>query len=227
MPLDINRIRALCFDIDGTLSDTDDLFVIRLSKLLHPIRFLFPQEDVVPFARRLVMATESPGNYLYGLSDRLGIDDKIAKFGDVVYRLGIVSSTKPFLILPGIREMLITLNKNYPLSIVSSRGRRSTELFLDQFDLKSFFHCIATAHTCGHKKPFPDQILWAANQMGMLPENCLMVGDTTVDILAAKRAGAQSVGVLCGFGEEDELQRAGSNLIINCTDQLPEVLGVF
>jgi phosphoglycolate phosphatase len=182
---------------------------------------------VVPFARRLVMATESPGNYLFGVSDRLGIDDKITRFGDIVYRLGIVSSSKPFIILPGIRETLIALYKIYPLAVVSSRGSRSTEQFLNQFDLRSFFQCVATANTCRHKKPFPDQIIWAAEQMGVHPENCLMIGDTTVDILAAKAAGAQSVSVLCGFGEEDELHRAGSDLIINCTDQLPEVLGVF
>ncbi|MGD8751363.1 MAG: hypothetical protein PVG14_08065, partial [Anaerolineales bacterium] len=51
--------------------------------------------------------------------------------------------------------------------------------------------------------------------------------DTVVDILAAKAAGSQSVGVLCGFGEEDELRQAGSDLIINRTDQLTEALGVF
>jgi phosphoglycolate phosphatase len=51
-----------------------------------------------------------------------------------------------------------------------------------------------------------------------------MVGDTTVDIRAARAAGAQSVGVLCGFGERDELERAGANLILESTAQIPEIL---
>jgi phosphoglycolate phosphatase-like HAD superfamily hydrolase len=50
--------------------------------------------------------------------------------------------------------------------------------------------------------------------MGVLPEECLMIGDTTVDIRAGRSAGAQTVGVLCGFGSEDELQRAGADLIL-------------
>ena len=51
-----------------------------------------------------------------------------------------------------------------------------------------------------------------------------MIGDTTVDILAAKAAGAQSVGVLCGFGERHELARNGADLIVDTTAMLSQVL---
>jgi phosphoglycolate phosphatase len=51
-----------------------------------------------------------------------------------------------------------------------------------------------------------------------------MVGDTTVDIRAGRAAGAQTVGVLCGFGEEAELRRQGADLILPSTADLDEVL---
>jgi phosphoglycolate phosphatase len=51
-----------------------------------------------------------------------------------------------------------------------------------------------------------------------------MVGDTTVDIRAGVAAGAQTVGVLCGFGQRHELERAGANLILENTTELAEVL---
>jgi phosphoglycolate phosphatase-like HAD superfamily hydrolase len=51
-----------------------------------------------------------------------------------------------------------------------------------------------------------------------------MVGDTTVDILAGKAAGAQTVGLLCGFGTERELRRAGADLVLK---DLPELIEVF
>ena len=50
-----------------------------------------------------------------------------------------------------------------------------------------------------------------------------MIGDTTVDMRAGKAAGAQTVGVLCGFGEEDELRQLGADLILNSTSDLPEL----
>ena len=51
-----------------------------------------------------------------------------------------------------------------------------------------------------------------------------MIGDTTVDILAGKRAGAQTVGVLCGFGEQRELEQTGANAIIAHTADLWQLL---
>ncbi len=60
--------------------------------------------------------------------------------------------------------------------------------------------------------------------MGVQPDECLMIGDTTVDIRAAKAAGAQSIGVLCGFGQEEELQRAGDDLILESTALLADIL---
>ena len=60
--------------------------------------------------------------------------------------------------------------------------------------------------------------------MGVFPIECLMIGDTTIDILAAKAAQAQSVGVLCGFGEKKELEKSGADLILTNTALLPEAL---
>ena len=51
-----------------------------------------------------------------------------------------------------------------------------------------------------------------------------MVGDTTVDIRAGRLAGAQTVGVLCGFGQEVELVRLGADLILPNTADLGRVL---
>jgi phosphoglycolate phosphatase-like HAD superfamily hydrolase len=51
-------------------------------------------------------------------------------------------------------------------------------------------------------------------------ERCLMVGDTTADIRAARAAGARSIGVLCGFGQHEELERAGADLILETTGDL-------
>lgn len=217
MTLDTNRIKALCFDVDGTLSDTDDQFVEKLTKWLHPVRFLFPQKDPYPTARRLVMFTETPGNYLYGIPDRLGIDDEISAIGDTIYRWGLGKGRKPFKLIPGVKEMLDQFHGRFPMAVVSARGGRSTKWFLEQFELTPLFETIVTAQTCEHTKPYPDPIQWAAEQMNVRPENCLMIGDTTVDIRAAQAAGAQSIGVLCGFGEEEELRRAGADLILEST----------
>ncbi len=224
MPLEVARIRALCFDVDGTLSDTDDQFVQRLVRLLKPVRFLFPQRDPLRFARWAVMRTESPGNLAYTLADKLHIDNALARLGDMIYNLGLGRESRPFQLIPGVAEMLAQLQPRYPMAVVSARGRRSTLRFIAQFNLGGFFAWVATGQTCKHTKPHADPILWAAARLGVDPANCLMIGDTTVDILAAKAAGCQSLGVLCGFGEEAELRAAGADEIVSSTAQLPQIL---
>lgn len=224
MPLDVSRIQALCFDVDGTLSDTDDLFVQRITHWLRPASFLFPGKNLHPFVRQLVMATETPGSYLFGLPDRLGLDDELIALGDWIYRMGLGRNSHPFLLVPEVRETLNQLQRRYPMAIVSARGRRSTSAFLEQFELAHFFQCVVTAQTCAHTKPHPDPILYAASHMGVPPQACLMIGDTRVDVLAGKAAGAQAVGVLCGFGEEGELRQAGADAILPTTSLITSLL---
>jgi phosphoglycolate phosphatase-like HAD superfamily hydrolase len=219
MGLDTRRIRALCFDVDGTLSDTDDLYVQRISHRLP--RLLAKDPDRV--ARRLVMWAESPGNALIGLPDIVGLDDELLRLWEWLNRHR-PRPMKHFLLIPGVGEMLKHLNKKYPMAVVSARDDRSTRAFLDRFELTGYFQEIVTAVTAEHTKPYPDPIYYAAEKMGVAPERCLMIGDTTVDIRAGKAAGSQTVGVLCGFGEEPELRRHGADLILDATPGLVDVL---
>ncbi len=219
MSLDLQRIQALCFDVDGTLSDTDDLYVEKVVRFLPPSIFRDPERT----ARRFVMWMESPGNTLIGLPDIVGLDDEMLSLWEWLNRHR-PRPMKHFMLIQGVQEMLERLESRYPMAVVSARDEMSTLAFLDKFSLSRYFREIVTAITARHTKPYPDPVLYAADKMGVPPENCLMIGDTSVDIRAGKSAGAQTVGVLCGFGEEDELKSWGADLILESTSLLADVL---
>jgi HAD superfamily hydrolase (TIGR01509 family) len=219
MSLDLPRIRALCFDVDGTLSDTDDLYV-KKAALFFP-HFLF--KDPIRVARRFVMWIEAPGNALLGFADTLGVDDEMIAVINWLSRRRRYSS-KNFLLIPGADEMLRQLHGCYPMAVVSARDESSTMAFLEQFDLVKYFDGVVTGLSAKHTKPYPDPVLLAAQKMNVAPENCLMIGDTTVDIRTGKSAGAQTVGVLCGFGEEPELKKMGADMILEDTTKLTKIL---
>lgn len=219
MPLDKSRIKALCFDVDGTLSDTDDLYVQRVSKFFP--RFLFKDPDHA--ARRFVMWVEAPGNALLGLADTLHLDDEMVAVINWLSRHR-KHSDKKFLLVPGVDEMLKQLHGRYPMSVVSARDEKGTIRFLEQYGLTRYFDAIVTGLSAKYTKPYPDPVLLAAQKMNVAPENCLMIGDTTVDIRAGKSAGAQTLGVLCGFGEEPELRRFGADEIVEDTTMLLGIL---
>ena len=219
MSLDIQRIKALCFDVDGTLSDTDDLYVHKISRFFP--HFLFRDPDHA--ARRLVMWVEAPGNALLGLTDTIGLDDEITALIDWLSRHQKRSSKK-FWLIPDVDKMLAQLKGHYPMAVVSARDEKGTMRFLEQFDLVQYFDVVVTGQSAQHTKPYPDPILFAAQKMNVRPEECLMIGDTTVDMRAGKSAGTQLVGVLCGFGEEPELLGKGANVILKNTSELADIL---
>jgi N-acetyl-D-muramate 6-phosphate phosphatase len=224
MPLNLDRIRGICFDIDGTLSDTDDLWINRALPVIRPIQRVFPKLDSQTMARRLIMELETPGNFLYYLLDYAGLDSFAGRVYNLINHSLFHPRPKKYLMVPDTKETILSLAPHFPLSVVSARDKLGTLGFLDSFDLQPYFKSIATSQTCRYTKPFPDPIIWAAQQMGVEPRECLMVGDTVVDIRSGKAAGAQTVGVLCGFGEKEELKRAGADLILPSPVHLLEAL---
>lgn len=220
MPLKIEKIQALCFDVDGTLLDTDEQVAARLTRLLKPVL----GSRSARASRRITMTLDTPMNLVYTLLDWIHIDAPLMtlleKFQQIKFRN--IKPTQP--LVPGTRQSLLLLQDQFPLSVVTARGKQATDQFLAFHQLGDHFVCVASGQTTIHTKPWPHPVLWAAEQMGIPPENCLMIGDTTVDIHAGRRAGAQTVGVLSGFGDEKELSRAGADLVVEDVLALTEVL---
>jgi phosphoglycolate phosphatase len=217
-------IEAIVLDIDGTLADTDDAAVARIERLFHLFSWFVKNRDSHVAARRFVMRIESPVNTLVGWLDRTGVDQVLGPIVDSLHRLrGIVGHSHAHLI-PGVRESLVRLAERYPLCVVTAREHYSAHAILEAHSLTSMFAFVATARSCRRAKPNPAPVLWAVDQMGAAPARCLMVGDTTADILAGNAAGLQTVGVLCGFGERSELEEAGADIILNSTADLADLL---
>jgi len=221
--LNPDLIRAIIFDIDGTLSDSDDQMVTRVEHMLRPMRVVLPADAAHAAARWLVMAAESPGNFLYNLADRLALDSFLIKQLDRASQKR-KQRVKKYWIIPGVADMLDRAAQQLPLAVVSARDEHSSLAFIRQFHLEPYFKVIVTSQTCEHTKPFPDPLIYAARHMRVAPENCLMVGDTTVDMRAARLAGMQALGVLCGFGRQRELLRAGAHEILDSTAQVLDLL---
>jgi HAD superfamily hydrolase (TIGR01549 family) len=223
LPLDRARIRALLFDVDGTLSDSDDHMVSRIASKLKFVDRLLKSGTANRVARTFVHFTETPGNWLLQVADRLNLDNLLAAFLDRRANQK-EAELQNFPAIVGIVPMLKILSERYPLAIVSARNEVTTRHFLRLNQLEEFFPVVVTSQTCKRTKPFADPLLYAAKQLGVPVENCLMIGDTVTDIRAAKAAGAQSLSVLCGFGLETELRRAGTQEVLVSTSELATYL---
>jgi phosphoglycolate phosphatase-like HAD superfamily hydrolase len=222
--LDLTRIRAVCFDIDGTLSDTDDVYLDTFVRRTRLMGFLLGADRQRRVLRGWMMASEDAANLLYSIPDRLGIDQPLDALVNRISRWRGASQPDWFRLMAGAGPMLDSLAGTFRLAIVTSRNERSAEAFLAAFGLRARFGAVISAFSTPRIKPDPGPVRAAAAALGVPAEACLMVGDTHVDILSAKRAGAQAAGVLCGFGRREELERAGADAILNNTADLAGLL---
>jgi HAD superfamily hydrolase (TIGR01549 family) len=218
------EIDAILFDLDGTLAETDDQAVEILARRLQRIRWLLPGRDPVRLARRLLMAVEAPANRILGLLDRAGLDDNFFGIGEWLRRVRGVDASINFRPIDGVGETLRDLSRRYYLAIVTTRSSREAAAFLKQENLTDLVQVITGREDTWRIKPHPSPVRHTAECLAVPVHRCLMVGDTTVDIQAARAAGARSVGVLCGFGHRHDLERAGADRILHTTSELTEWL---
>jgi HAD superfamily hydrolase (TIGR01549 family) len=214
------EIDAVLFDLDGTLIETDDEATETLARRLRPVRWLLPQRDPSRVARRFLMACEGPTSRILALVDRLGLDDDLFGLADRLRRLRGLHDPLHFRPVDGTPDMLRKLSRRYYLGIVTTRSNREAQAFLMQQKITDIVQVVAGRDDTWRIKPHPSPVLHSAEQLGVPVERCLVVGDSPVDVEAARAAGAWSVGVLSGFGIREELERAGADRIVKVATDL-------
>ncbi len=218
-PIPFQEIQAILFDMDGTLIDTDNQAVAKVVRWLRP----FLGQRSPRLARWLVMKVESPTNALITLADMLHLDEPMKWFATWQQSRRKDLFIADFEMIPGVLEMLHAIPEKVRLGIVTTRSRHQIEGFLAQFpDMAPRFEVTCGSQDTRRLKPHPSPIQEAARRLNLPESACLMVGDTTVDMHSARRAGAWRIGVLCGFGQEGELRRAGAQLILPSTADLAQ-----
>jgi phosphoglycolate phosphatase len=171
-----------------------------------------------------MMNAENPFNGLYAWADRLYLDEAWAFAGRVLPIPRKPPAPDGIAPVPGVVDTVKDLSADYKLAVVTTRSNRSADALLRAINLADAFSVVANARSTLRIKPHPAPVLWAAQRLGVLPGACLMVGDTTVDMRAGLAAGTQVVGVLCGFGDLQELTRAGAQAVIDSPAALPALL---
>lgn len=214
-------VAAILFDIDGTLVETDDYLSRWVADNIRVSTRFLPEDRRLALARRGVMAVEGPGNAVVTLLDRLRLDDAAFRLRNWLRRAAGVKDSPCCECVEGtVEAMRVLRSRGYLLGIVTSRDRAETDVILQRANLRQFVGAVITREDSARMKPHPMPIRLAAEQLGVEPEQCIMVGDTSVDIRAGKAAGALAVGVRCGFGQDGDFNEA--DLVLDRPEQLLE-----
>jgi HAD superfamily hydrolase (TIGR01549 family) len=199
-------MRAFIFDLDGTLVDTVYPHVVALQQALAEAGVEVPAWLV---HRRIGM---SGGLSARALAREIGRTLSPAEQDRIQHRHGqifleLLPGRRP---LPGARELVRWLVDNHvPFGIATSGRRPDIDGSLAVLDLPSDIVVVSRGDVL-RAKPEPDLFLACQERMGVRREDVYIVGDAVWDLLAARRAGMLSVGLLCGGYSLEELVQAGA-----------------
>jgi HAD superfamily hydrolase (TIGR01509 family) len=199
-------VSAFLFDLDGTLVDSVYQHVLAWREALEAEGI---QLAVWRIHRRIGM---SGGLFVDALLRETGRPvspqqaDRIRR-GHAEAYARLAGQVRP---LPGARELLSHLSEvGVPWAIATSARPESARPTLATLALGPEVPVI-TRDQVAHAKPDPDLFLAAAASLGVPIDDCLVVGDSVWDLLAARRARALGVGLLSGGYGQEELERAGA-----------------
>jgi HAD superfamily hydrolase (TIGR01509 family) len=205
-------LRAVLFDWDGTLlnsyaSDTR-AYLAMFRKLgvdwgvAELERHYSPNWDRVYRAARIPRAKWSEADRLWTLA---------------------YAKESPAL-LPGARQIVRMLGRNFVLAIVTSGNRRRVRRQLRDFNLASYFSACVCSEDVPKKKPHPAPLNLALTRLRADPDECVYVGDTAEDVEMARRAGVRPIGVLGPFPTADRIRAARPDTILRSIRDLPRYL---
>ena len=125
----------------------------------------------------------------------------------------------------GMRQLICNLGEmgDTFLGIVTMKSGRGLNRVVDAYEIRQFFQTLKSADD-GPGKPAPDLLLAAMGECGVRPEQTIMVGDTSFDMLMAKSAGACAIGVSWGYQDIDELEESGADHIVESAEALTTLL---
>jgi N-acetyl-D-muramate 6-phosphate phosphatase len=203
-------LRAVLFDLDGTLLDTAPdmvgaLNALRIELGLAPLAYDVVRPGVSHGAARLLKIgfPDAEGESLSTLQERY-LD---------TYRGALAVDTRLF---AGMDQVLDALAKQGLKSgIVTNKPSWLTDPLLEQLGIRARFDCVVSGDSLAECKPHPLPLLHAAKLAGVLPEECIYVGDAERDVQAAHAAGMQALVANYGYlqdGEDTSAWRADAYL---------------
>jgi phosphoglycolate phosphatase len=215
-------LRAILFDLDGTLIDSAPDIAAAVNELLAA-RDLPPLGvdrvrgmiggGVMKLVERAFAASGSP---LSG-----GALEEANRDMAPIYRRHLTGLTR---LMPGVREVLTHFHLNgTAMGVVTNKPQLATREILLHFHLTEYLGAIVGGDAVTNLKPAPDALLLALDQLGVESDEALMVGDSVSDVGAARAAGTP-VALLRGGYTHIPVEELGADLVCDSLLDLPAAM---
>lgn len=213
-------MKAVIFDLDGTLLDTLDDLTDSINEMLKYFNYRTitrerVREIIGSGAKKLIADT---------LPEKLS-DEEFEKRLAVYSRIYNGSGSPKTKLFDGMDKVLVELKKRgYKIAILSNKPQPSTdkvyEKYLKEFDL-DFVGGQSEKIKC---KPDPAGALYVLNELGVKPEDAYLIGDGETDVMAALNAGVKGICALWGNRTKEQLSAVGGTVFCDYPEQILDII---
>jgi len=196
----------ILFDLDGTLIDSTDAIVSTFHHSYKAHGLICVKDEAI---KALI------GYPLDVMYRELGIDeDKVWDFVDTYKEEYRKISTIKTKLLPNAVESIKKAASFAELGIVTTKTGKYSKVLMEHFDLMKYFKILIGYEDVKNPKPHEEPILKALDSFDTTDKDIWMIGDTKLDLISAKNAGINAIGLLCGYGDEKSLKEF-TNIVLN------------
>jgi 2-phosphoglycolate phosphatase len=215
------NLKAVIFDLDGTLVDTADEFII-------VVQALRAEHDLAPIDEQIIRANVSNGARAL-VSLALDITEDEPEFESKRLRLldiymGVLGDTaRPY---PGIESLLVELeSRGISWGISTNKPRAYTEPLLAKLAISPAPGSVVCPDDVSQRKPHPEPLYLNCKQLGCSPHEAIYVGDHLRDIEAGRRAGMYTIAAAYGYIEDwDKPENWQANSIVQASTDLEAMI---
>lgn len=218
----MRRFKAVIMDLDGTLIEFK---IDYMSLRAEVIKFLVGKglpSNLFSINDNMFKMLDSAGVYLRN-KDKIG--DKLREIYDATFALADpyeMEAVRKASLIPGAKNTLESLiGMGLQLGLFTTDGIKATKYALSKFGISQFFGVVVTREDAQKVKPDSAHLLTAIKPLNVAPNEVVVIGDSTIDVICAKAVEALAVGVTTGVSQSEDLKKVGADYIIPSISELP------
>jgi len=200
----------ILFDLDGTLIDSTEAILESFHNSFDVFKQNHPSDEAI---KALI------GYPLDVMYRELGVsEEKVWEYVDTYKEHYRVVSKEKTELLSDAKESVILASKIAEIGIVTTKTGRYSQILMEHFGIMNYFRVLIGREHVTHPKPDAEPIMTALKSFNVSDKDIWMIGDTKLDLLSAKNAGVNSIGVLSGYDSKEVLQKYTNHIFETALD---------